>query len=140
MNISKNNKSLRTLVIESCGFSSEHLKTLLRKNNYNSVCVANNLRTGINMALAYQPDVIYLNLDLLKSAGLRVIPEIRKMLPDVTIVMIAQITDRELCISEMLTSAILFGANGFVFKPFNTSSIVDAMVKAEKKSVLAMAA
>ena len=124
---------LRTLVIENNALSCSKFKAILFKHHYRDVDVATNITTGFQMAEQHQPDVIAVNVSLLKNAGLRVIFDFEKILPNVIILMISDIDGGNNLTRELLTNAIKYGASGFIFKPFYADSIKRAMENAMEK-------
>jgi len=124
--------SLRILIIDDSDLSCALLGVILRSDNYTIVGVANDANTGLSLALSEKPDVIFLDIVMPEKSGLEVLVPLRKSLPDAAIVMVSGVED-----NDMVTSAIQLGANGYIIKPFNTSSVIGTMRKIKEKFVVA---
>lgn len=72
--------------------------------------------------------IVYLDIELPKVSGLVVLKEIRKVDPDITVVMVSGESS-----PENVTTAIKTGANGFIVKPFNSGRILDSLQNYLKK-------
>ena len=121
--------SLRTLVIDGGELCCSQLVEILHLNRYESVLVAHNVSDAMRMAIRHRPDVIFLDSAVLDISELAVIPEIKKTLPGVAILMMSRIYANDRRTNTLLTNSVKYGAHGFVFKPFNAASIVDVMRK-----------
>jgi len=124
--------SLRILIIDDSDLSCALLGVILRSDNYTIVGVANDANTGLKLALSEKPDVIFLDIVMPDKSGLEVLVPLRKSLPNAAIVMVSGVDD-----NDMVTSAIQLGANGYIIKPFNTSSVIGTMRKITEKFVIA---
>ena len=100
-------QSVRILIIDDSDLSCALLSVILRSDNYNIVGIANDAATGIKLAQTHKPDVILLDIVMPEVSGLESIAPLRKILPDVAIVMVSGVDD-----NDMVTSAIQLGANG----------------------------
>ncbi len=124
--------SLRILIIDDSDLSCALLSVILRSDNYNIVGIANDATTGLKMAQTHKPDVIFLDIVMPEISGLDALSSLKKMLPNAAIVMVSGVDD-----NDMVTSAIQLGANGYIIKPFNTSSVIGTVRKIKEKFVLA---
>lgn len=124
--------SLRILIVDDSDLSCALLSVILRSDNYTIVGVANDARTGIEMAQLHKPDVVFLDIVMPVVSGLDAIGPLRKALPDVAIIMVSGVDD-----NDMVTTAIQLGANGYIIKPFNSASVVGTMRKLKEKFIVA---
>ncbi len=124
--------SLRVLVIDDSELSCTLLSVILRSADYRIVGVANDAKTGIRLAAECKPDIIFLDIVMPGETGFEALVKLRKSLPGATIVMISRLDE-----CDMVTAAIQLGANGYVHKPFNSSTIFGTMKKMESKFVIA---
>jgi two-component system chemotaxis response regulator CheY len=67
-------------------------------------------------------DLVYLDIELPHTSGLKVLKEIRETYPKLMVVMVSG----ESSISNVTTS-IRDGANGFIVKPFNSGRILETV-------------
>ena len=124
--------SLTILIIDDSDLSCALLSVILRSDNYNIVGIAHDASSGIQMARTHKPDVVLLDIVMPGISGLEAIAPIKAAVPDAMVLMVTGADD-----SEMVTSAIQKGANGYIIKPFNTASVIGTMRKVKEKFVLA---
>lgn len=74
-------------------------------------------------------DLVYLDIELPHTSGLEVLKQIRKVYPEMMVVMVSGESS-----SKNVTSAIKSGANGFIVKPFNSGRILDTLQSYLKKA------
>ena len=103
------------------------LRGILRQNNYEVAGEAKDGEGALNLLDRIQPDVVCLDVNMPKSGGLEVLPQIREKWPKVAVLMITAATDR-----ETVQSAIEGGACGYVVKPFNAAKVLDTLGRVVK--------
>jgi two-component system chemotaxis response regulator CheB len=81
------------------------------------VGTASNGRLALGKLQALRPDVILLDIEMPEMNGLETIPEIRKLLPFIPIIMFSTLTERG---AEATLDALALGATDYVTKPSNT--------------------
>jgi two-component system chemotaxis response regulator CheB len=81
------------------------------------VGTASNGRLALGKLQALRPDVILLDMEMPEMNGLETIPEIRKLLPFIPIIMFSTLTERG---AEATLDALALGATDYVTKPSNT--------------------
>jgi len=81
------------------------------------VGTASNGRLALAKLPNLRPDVILLDIEMPEMNGLETIPEIRKVLPHVPIIMFSTLTERG---AEATLEALSLGATDYVTKPSNT--------------------
>ena len=81
------------------------------------VGTASNGRLALAKLLTLHPDVILLDIEMPEMNGLETIPEIRKLLPHVPIIMFSTLTERG---AEATLDALSLGATDYVTKPSNS--------------------
>jgi two-component system chemotaxis response regulator CheB len=81
------------------------------------VGTASNGRLALAKLLTLRPDVILLDIEMPEMNGLETIPEIRKLLPHVPIIMFSTLTERG---AEATLDALSLGATDYVTKPSNS--------------------
>src|SRR6202795_2498262 len=91
--------------------------TLSRDPDLEVVGTAANGRLALAKLLNLRPDVVLLDIEMPEMNGLEAIPEIRKLLPHVPIIMFSTLTERG---AEATLDALALGATDYVTKPSNT--------------------
>ncbi len=78
---------------------------------------ASNGRLALAKLPTLRPDIILLDIEMPEMTGLEAIPEIRKILPRVPIIMFSTLTERG---AEATLDALTLGATDYVTKPSNS--------------------
>src|SRR5579871_4580934 len=78
---------------------------------------ASNGRLALAKLNTLRPDIILLDIEMPEMTGLEAIPEIRKILPRVPIIMFSTLTERG---AESTLDALSLGATDYVTKPSNS--------------------
>lgn len=77
---------------------------------------ASNGRLALAKLNTLRPDIILLDIEMPEMSGLEALPEIRKLLPQVPIIMFSALTERG---AEATLDALSLGATDYVTKPSN---------------------
>jgi two-component system chemotaxis response regulator CheB len=91
--------------------------TLSRDPDLEVAGTASNGRLALAKLQSLRPDVILLDIEMPEMTGLETIPEIRKVLPKVPIIMFSTLTERG---AEATLDALALGATDYVTKPSNS--------------------
>src|SRR5580692_2177167 len=78
---------------------------------------ASNGKLALAKLQSLHPDVILLDIEMPEMSGLEAIPEIRKILPHIPIIMFSTLTERG---AEATLDALALGATDYVTKPSNS--------------------
>lgn len=89
---------------------------LSRDSQLEVLGTASNGRLALAKLQTIHPDVILLDIEMPEMNGLEAIPEIRKILPLVPIIMFSTLTERG---AEAMLDALTLGATDYVTKPSN---------------------
>lgn len=89
---------------------------LSRDADLEVIGVASNGRLALAKLRTLRPDVILLDIEMPEMNGLETIPEIRKILPRVPIIMFSTLTERG---AEATLDALALGATDYMTKPSN---------------------
>ena len=122
-------KRRNVLIIDDNDMSRMLLRGILRGDEYEIVGEATNGKSGIELALKLEPDIVCLDNMMPEMSGLEVLREIRPKLPQTVILMVTGSTDR-----ETVQAALQGGANGYIVKPYNAGRVLDALEQALAKA------
>jgi len=91
--------------------------SLSRDPDLEVVGTASNGRLALAKLQSLRPDVILLDIEMPEMDGLEAIPEIRKLLPRIPIIMLSTLTERG---AEATLEALSLGATDYITKPSNS--------------------
>jgi two-component system, chemotaxis family, protein-glutamate methylesterase/glutaminase len=102
--------------------------TLSRDPDLEVAGTASNGRLALAKLRSLHPDIILLDIEMPEMTGLEAIPEIRKVLPRIPIIMFSTLTERG---AEATLDALSLGATDYVTKPSNSDmgSTSDSIAK-----------
>lgn len=112
----------RVLIVDDAMFMRHTLKTMLERNNYEIIGMAEDGAEAITMCKKLNPDIITLDITMPKKSGLEALGEIKQFNDEVKIVMITAMGQE-----PMVKEAIVSGASNFVVKPFKEKKIIDVL-------------
>jgi two-component system chemotaxis response regulator CheY len=110
------------LVVDDAVFMRHSIKQMLIKNNYNVVGEANN---GVNAIYKYnelRPDIVTMDITMDEMDGLEALKVIKQMDPQAKVVMISALGQE-----SMVRDAIVYGAQGFLVKPFKEEDVIKVL-------------
>src|SRR6266699_2671233 len=108
----------RVLIVDDAVVIRKALSdTLARDPDLEVVGTASNGRIALGKLQTLRPDVILLDIEMPEMNGLEAIPEIRKLLPLIPIIIFSTLTERG---AEATLDALALGATDYVMKPSNS--------------------
>jgi two-component system chemotaxis response regulator CheY len=110
------------LVVDDAVFMRHSIKQMLIKNNYNVVGEANN---GVNAIYKYndlRPEIVTMDITMDEMDGLEALKVIKQMDPQAKVVMISALGQE-----SMVRDAIVYGAQGFLVKPFKEEDVIKVL-------------
>jgi two-component system chemotaxis response regulator CheY len=116
------NKDISVLIVDDNDMTRETLRVILRSEDYNVVGEATDGDTAHEIAERLQPNIILLDVVMPKVSGLEALKSIRMMLPEVQILMVTGNKDQ-----DTVSEAVKSGISGYILKPFNTKTVLDAV-------------
>uniref|UniRef100_UPI00374D4F8E response regulator n=1 Tax=Undibacterium sp. TaxID=1914977 RepID=UPI00374D4F8E len=126
-------KTMSVLIVDDNDMTREVLRVILRHEGYIVVGEATDGDSGVEMALRLQPNIILLDVVMPTVSGLDVLKKIKEALPKTIILMVTSSKDR-----DTITTALQSGVSGYIIKPFNAGTVMDALqlaiAKAEKQA------
>jgi len=105
------------------------LARALKKRGFD-VREAHDAPQALVMAESFKPERITLDLKMADSSGLQLIPQLRRILPDVNIVLLTGYSSIATAVQ-----AIKLGASNYLCKPANTDEILAAFEQQESEAV-----
>ncbi|MCX6205676.1 MAG: response regulator [Bacteroidetes bacterium] len=116
--------SYKILIIEDEKRIRESIVEILEMNDY-IVIEAENGEVGIRVAISECPDLIFCDMLMPLIDGMGVLRAIKSSIvaetPFIFLTALAQ--------TEELNTALSFGADGYIFKPFKSKELLDAIKK-----------
>ena len=108
----------RVLIVDDAVVVRKALSdAIARDPDLEVVGTASNGRLALGKLQTLRPDVILLDIEMPEMNGLETIPEIRKVLPLIPIIIFSALTERG---AEATLDALVLGATDYVTKPSNT--------------------
>lgn len=117
----------KLLVIDDELSMREVLSIMLAKENYEVLTAADG-EEGIRLVREAQPRVVLVDIRLPGMDGLQVLSEIRKIDPQIPVIMVTAISDL-----KVAQEAEKKGAFGYIVKPFTIREIKSVLQEAEKR-------
>ncbi|WP_047982711.1 response regulator [Ornithinibacillus contaminans] len=114
----------RVLITDDAAFMRMQLKDIVSKLGHEVVGEAENGLVAIEKAKELGPDLITMDITMPEMNGVDATAEIKKVLPDVKIIMCSAMGQQ-----GMVVDAIKAGASDFVVKPFNADRISESIAK-----------
>ncbi len=112
------------MVVDDAMFMRVKLRTLLQAKGFEVVGEAEDGQVACRMYKEPQPDFVTMDITMPIMDGVQAVKAIRKDFPNAKILMISAMGQ-----SDMVIEAIQAGASGFVVKPFQDSTLLDAIRK-----------
>lgn len=120
--MSKN--KLSVLIVDDNDIMRTVLRGILRGDDYEVIGEARNGVQAVEVALRMKPDIVCMDVMMPEKNGLEAMTEIKAERPETGFIMITGSAD-----PETVQDAIMFGAAGFIVKPFNAARVLDALKK-----------
>ena len=92
--------------------------------NVEIVAIAKNGREAVELARQHKPDIALMDVNMPQMNGLECIRHIRALRPDVRILVVSALADKDTAIQ-----ALKEGAQGFLCKPFTEKDLTDAITE-----------
>lgn len=112
----------RILIVDDAKFMRLTLENILQKDNHEIVGEAENGQEAINKYRELIPDLVTMDITMPEVNGLEAMKQILKTNPDAKIIMCSAVGQQ-----KMVMEAIEQGAKDFVVKPFDESSVLEAI-------------
>lgn len=114
---------VKILLIDNHPLVLDGLKALLETYSHIEVVgTAGLARTGLDIALRAQPDVVLMDINMPQVNGIDAIELFKQQLPGIRILMLSMHDSR-----EYISTSVLKGARGYILKDVSTDEIVAAI-------------
>jgi len=114
----------KILVTDDAAFMRMQLKDILTKLGHEVIGEAENGLDAIEQYKKLAPEIITMDITMPEMDGIEAVKEIRKINPDVKIIMCSAMGQQ-----GMVVEAIQAGAEDFIVKPFTPERIKEALEK-----------
>jgi two-component system chemotaxis response regulator CheY len=112
------------LIVDDASFIRMSLKVMLERNGYNVIGEAENGKIAIDKYKELMPDLVTMDITMPEMDGINALKSIRELDPDSKIIMITALGQ-----DPYVKEAILYGAKGFIVKPFKEEHIMQVLRK-----------
>ena len=120
-------KELNVLLVEDETKLAQLLKSAIGEN-FASFFIANNGKDGIERFLKLSPDLVITDIMMPDLTGLEMAEELKKINPDVPIIILSAFSEK-----EKLLSAIDLGIIKYFIKPFDPDELLEYIIKISSK-------
>ncbi|CEI72285.1 MULTISPECIES: response regulator [Romboutsia] len=114
----------RVLIVDDAAFMRMSIRNMLENNGFEIVGEAENGVMAIEKYKELQPEVVTMDITMPEMDGLEALREIKKIDPSASVVMVSALGQE-----ARMKEAIIYGAKGFIVKPFKEEIIVSALSK-----------
>ena len=114
----------RVLIVDDAAFMRMSIRKMLEENGFEIVGEAENGLMAIEKYQELQPEVVTMDITMPEMDGLEALRQIKKIDPAASIVMVSALGQE-----ARMKEAIIYGAKGFIVKPFKEEIIVSDLAK-----------
>ena len=113
---------LKLMIIDDSNVIRGKISRALTRHNMQVVATASNGEDAVERFMPDKPDVVTMDLTMPRMDGLECIRKLKKIKPDIKILVVSALADKATAIQ-----ALKEGAQGFLCKPFSDDDLTDAM-------------
>ena len=114
----------RVLIVDDASFMRMSIKNMLANYDFEIVGEAENGVMAIEKYKELQPDIVTMDITMPEMDGLEALREIKKIDPGASVVMVSALGQE-----ASMKEAIIYGAKGFIVKPFKEEMLISALSK-----------
>ena len=119
----KDNVVISVIIADDHMLFKAAVKTVLSsKKNIKIIAEAENGSELLNLLKTTQPNVILLDIQMPIMDGVAILPEIKKLYPDIRVIMLSTLDDQ-----RMVTKLLELGANAYLIKTCDSEIIYEAI-------------
>lgn len=114
----------RVLIVDDAAFMRMSIKNMLANYEFEVVGEAENGIQAIEKYQELQPDIVTMDITMPELDGIQALREIKKFDPSASVVMVSALGQE-----ARMKEAIIYGAKGFIVKPFKEELLISALSK-----------
>ncbi|MCR8746757.1 response regulator [Romboutsia lituseburensis] len=114
----------KVLIVDDAAFMRMSIRNMISKHGFEIVGEAENGLVAIEKYKELQPDIVTMDITMPEMDGLEALREIKKVNPAAAVVMISALGQE-----ARMKEAIIYGAKGFIVKPFKEEMLISALSK-----------
>ncbi|MGL6107887.1 response regulator [Romboutsia sp.] len=114
----------RVLIVDDAAFMRMSIRSMLSNHDFEVVGEAENGLMAVEKYKELQPDIVTMDITMPEMDGLQALREIKKIDAGAAVVMVSALGQE-----ARMKEAIIYGAKGFIVKPFKEEIIVAALSK-----------
>ncbi len=118
------NTMKKVLIVDDAAFMRMSIRNMISKHGFEIVGEAENGVVAIEKYKELQPDIVTMDITMPEMDGLEALREIKKVNPAAAVVMISALGQE-----ARMKEAIIYGAKGFIVKPFKEEMLISALSK-----------
>ena len=113
----------RVLIVDDASFMRMSIKNMLANYDFEIVGEAENGVMAIEKYKELQPDIVTMDITMPEMDGLEALREIKKIDPGASVVMVSALGQE-----ARMKEAIIYGAKGFIVKPFKEEMLISCLL------------
>ena len=117
----------KVLIVDDAAFIRTQLKQLLKANAFEVVGEAENGKMALKKIKELKPDIVTLDITMPEMDGIECMAEIGKMEHKPTVIMVSAMGQE-----SFVQKAIIYGAKGFIVKPYKAEAVIKQLNKFRK--------
>lgn len=114
----------RVLIVDDASFMRMTIKNMLLNYEYEIVGEAENGLEAVEKYKELQPDIVTMDITMPELDGIQALRMIKKLNPGASVVMVSALGQE-----AKMKEAIIYGAKGFIVKPFKEDILLGALSK-----------
>lgn len=115
------------LIVDDAAFIRTQLKKILEENDFEVVGEAENGKEALRKIEELRPDIVTLDITMPEMDGIECMAEISKLEYRPTVIMITAMGQE-----AFVQKAVLYGAKGFIVKPYKPEVVVSYLNRFRK--------
>lgn len=115
----------RILIVDDSNYMRETLRDILREAGHDVIGEAINGSNAVEIYKALVPDIVILDMTMPGETGIEALKQIIEINKDAVVIVLTVVGK-----PETVLDALNHGARGYVTKPFDVSSVLNAIYKA----------
>lgn len=114
----------RVLIVDDASFMRMTIKNMLSNYEYEIVGEAENGLEAVEKYKELSPDIVTMDITMPELDGIQALRMIKKINPGASVVMVSALGQE-----AKMKEAIIYGAKGFIVKPFKEDILLGALSK-----------